>query len=117
MKKRLLSIISAALALCMLAGCGQAAPKESAPVEGNLPGTELGVSDAADEIFSLNYNSGASLNPYATNDTDNLLISQLVYDNIFELDDEYNLSSRIITDYETTNGGSYWTFTVDTSIK
>ena len=87
MKKRLLSIISAALALCMLAGCGQAAPKESAPVEGNLPGTELGVSDAADEIFSLNYNSGASLNPYATNDTDNLLISQLVYDNIFELDD------------------------------
>lgn len=117
MKKRLLSIISASLALCMLAGCGQAAPKESAPVEGNLPGTELGVSDAADEIFSLNYNSGASLNPYATNDTDNLLISQLVYDNIFELDDEYNLSSRIITDYETTNGGSYWTFTVDTSIK
>ena len=117
MKKRLLSIISAALALCMLAGCGQAAPKESAPVEGNLPGTELGVSDAADEIFSLNYNSGASLNPYATNDTDNLLISQLVYDNIFELDDEYNLSSRIIMDYETTNGGSYWTFTVDTSIK
>ena len=117
MKKRLLSIISASLALCMLAGCGQAAPKESAPVEGNLPGTELGVSDAADEIFSLNYNSGASLNPYATNDTDNLLISQLVYDNIFELDDEYNLSSRISTDYETTNGGSYWTFTVDTSIK
>ena len=117
MKKRLLSIISAALALCMLAGCGQAAPKESAPVEGNLPGTELGVSDAADEIFSLNYNSGASLNPYATNDTDNLLIGQLVYDNIFELDDEYNLSSRIITDYETTNGGSYRTFTVDTSIK
>ena len=84
--------------------------------EGVLPGEELGVSDAADEIFSLNYNSSASLDPYATNDTNNLLISQLVFDNIFELDDEYNLSSRVITSYSTENG-SYWTFTVDTSIK
>lgn len=116
MKKRLIPFISILLALSILSGCGTRTEKEPDPVEGNLPGTELGVSDAADDIFSLNYNSSASLNPYATNDTDNLLISQLVYDNIFELDDEYNLTSRIILGYENTNG-SYWTFTVDTSIK
>ena len=106
-----------ALALSALGGCGSTrTDKEPDPVEGNLPGTELGVSDAADDIFSLNYNSSASLNPYATNDTNNLLISQLVYDNIFELDDDYNLTSRIITAYENSYG-TYWTFTVDTSIK
>lgn len=117
MKKRLTSILSAALALSMLAGCGSArVESEPDPVEGVLPGEELGVSDAADEIFSLNYNSSASLDPYSTNDTNNLLISQLVFDNIFELDDEYNLTSRVITDYSSENG-SYWTFTVDTSIK
>ena len=110
-------MISAVLALSLLAGCGSArVDSEPDPVEGVLPGEELGVSDAADEIFSLNYNSSASLDPYATNDTNNLLISQLVFDNIFELDDEYNLSSRVITSYSTENG-SYWTFTVDTSIK
>ena len=117
MKKRLYAMISAVLALSLLAGCGSArVDSEPDPVEGVLPGEELGVSDAADEIFSLNYNSSASLDPYATNDTNNLLISQLVFDNIFELDDEYNLSSRVITSYSTENG-SYWTFTVDTSIK
>lgn len=117
MKKRLISIISALLALSILAGCGaERQETEPDPVEGVLPGTELGVSDAADEVFSLNYNSSASLDPYATNDTNNLLISQLVFDNIFELDDEYNLTSRVITGYESQNG-SYWTFTVDTSIK
>ena len=117
-KRRIIAIVLAlALALSALGGCGSArTDKEPDPVEGNLPGTELGVSDAADDIFSLNYNSSASLNPYATNDTNNLLISQLVYDNIFELDDDYNLTSRIITAYENT-GGTYWTFTVDTSIK
>lgn len=116
MKKRLTPFIAILLAASILSGCGSASTdKEPDPVEGNLPGTELGVSDAADDIFSLNYNSSASLNPYATNDTNNLLISQLVYDNIFELDDDYNLSSRIILEYENT-GGSYWTFTVDTSI-
>ena len=117
MKKRLLSIISAVLALSLLAGCGSAAKDtEPDPVEGVLAGEELGVSDAADDIFSLNYNSSASLDPYATNDTNNLLISQLVFDNIFELSDDYELSSRIITSYSSENG-SYWTFTVDTSIK
>ena len=53
-------MISAVLALSLLAGCGSArVDSEPDPVEGVLPGEELGVSDAADEIFSLNYNSSA----------------------------------------------------------
>ena len=64
-----------------------------------LPGEELGIGDAADEVFSLNYNSSASLNPYATDDVNNILISQLVFDNVFELDENYNLTSRIIESY------------------
>ncbi len=117
MKRRFISLISALLALSLLSGCGSSVQDaEPTPVQGVLPGQELGVSDAADDIFSLNYNSSASLNPYATNDNNNLLISQLVFDNIFELDDDYNLTSRIITSYENSYG-TYWTFTVDTSIK
>ena len=81
-----------------------------------LPGEELGIGDAADEVFSLNYNSSASLNPYATDDVNNILISQLVFDNVFELDENYNLTSRIIESYEVSANGMYWTFTIKEGI-
>ena len=95
---RLIALVMALMLL--LTACGQDTPEveESAPV-GQLPGQELGIGDAADEVFSLNYNSSASLNPYATDDINNLLISQLVFDNVFELDENYELTSRIIEEY------------------
>lgn len=117
MKKR--KILAAALTAALmftLTACGQEAEPEQTGITAELPGQELGISDAADDIFSLNYTSSASLNPYATNDTNNLLISQLVCENVFDLDESFNLTSRVITDYKVSNGGTYWTFTVDTSI-
>ena len=81
-----------------------------------LPGEELGIGDAADEVFSLNYNSSASLNPYATDDMNNILISQLVFDNVFELDENYELTSRIIEEYSVSSNGTYWTFTIKDGI-
>ncbi len=85
-------------------------------MEGVLAGGGAASRTRGGRDLLLNYNSSASLDPYATNDTNNLLISQLVFDNIFELSDDHELSSRIITSYSSENG-SYWTFTVDTSIK
>lgn len=120
MRRNKLRILAAALALVMLlSACGSAedpAAEESTPI-GELPGEELGISDAADDVFSLNYNSSASLNPYATNDMDNLLISQLVCDNVFELDNDFKLTSRIISEYSVSSNGTYWTFTINPDIK
>ena len=81
--KKPIRALCLALALLTLSACGgsEAEPEESALL--GMPGEELGIGEAADAVFSLNYNSQASLNPYATDDTDNLLISQLVYDNVF----------------------------------
>ena len=114
-KKHILALALAAL--ITLSACG-ASPSELP--EPTTPGSEaeseeLGIAPAADAVFSLNYSSGQSLNPYATNDLNNILISQLVCDNIYELDDDYNLTSRVIADYEVSNG-TYWTFTVKEGI-
>lgn len=114
MKK--IRILSLMLALLMLlTACGSADPEAEETISGWEPGEELGIGEAADDVFSLNYNSSASLNPYATNDLDNLLIGQLVYENIFELDDSYNLSSRVIAEYSNT-GGTYWMFKIKEDI-
>ena len=118
MKKRQLRLFAPAMALILtLTACGGTAAPQETELVAELPGEELGIGDAADSVFSLNYNSSASLNPYATNDTFNLLISQLVFDNVFELDDSYNLSSRIIDSYELSANGTYWTFTIKEGVQ
>lgn len=117
MKTKKIRILALAMALLTtLTACGQTAEPESSEPVAVLPGEELGIGDAADEVFSLNYNSSASLNPYATDDVNNILISQLVFDNVFELDENYNLTSRIIESYEVSANGMYWTFTIKEGI-
>ena len=118
--KKLIALALAALSLLGLAACGAAETELPEPTTSGagLPGEELGVAEAADAVFSLNYSSSESLNPYATSNSANLLVSQLVFDNVFELDDDFNLTSRIIEDdYEVSANGAYWTFTVKEGIK
>ena len=118
--KKLIALALAALSLLGLAACGAAETELPEPTTSGagLPGEELGVAEAADAVFSLNYSSSESLNPYATSNSANLLVSQLVFDNVFELDDDFNLTSRIIEDdYEVSANGAYWTFTVKEDIK
>ena len=121
MNRKIRAIAACLLIISLLTACGESAqqPEATAPVDsaaGTLPGTELGVRDAADDVFSLNYNSSLSLNPYATTDNKNLLVTQLVCDNVFELDDDYNLTSRIVTNWTVSAEGTWWTLTIDTSI-
>ncbi len=112
-------LLTAAMAL---SACGLSTddpePSDARPAgqPGSLPGSELGVMGAADDVFSLNYNSAASLNPYATMDSKNLLVTQLVCDNVFELDDDYNLTSRIITSWSVSAEGTWWTLKVNTDV-
>lgn len=115
-KTRYLALAMALALLLSACGSGQTELPEAATSAGELPGETLGIAAAADQVFSLNYNSSESLNPYATNNADNLLISQLVCDNVFELDENYNLTSRIIKEYSVSSNGTYWTFTINTDI-
>ena len=68
-----------------------------------------------DGLFSLGYDPDYGLNPYSMTDSNNHMVSALMYDTIFEVDNNFKVSSRIIEEYETEDG-LWWVFTVDTSI-
>ena len=68
-----------------------------------------------DGLFSLGYDPDYGLNPYSITDINNLNVSSLMYDNVFEVDSSFRVSSRIIEEYSTEDG-LWWVFTVDTTI-
>ena len=118
MTTRFTKTIAAALALLLLPACGAAEDPQAQESDyiGAAPGEELGISEAADDVFSLNYDSTQSLNPYATDNMSNILISQLVCLNVFDLDENYNLTSRVLESWEVSSNGAYWTFKVKSGI-
>lgn len=116
MKKHILLIILiiitlSALALMFLSACGGEKESESTPP----PETEneSGKKDGS-LSFSLNSNKSDSFNPYQTKTQENMLVAQLMYENIFEVDENYNLTSNVITEKESRD--NMWIFKVDTSI-
>ena len=114
-KRTICALLGAAMVA--LSACGaQTTQSEGEYIEGHLAGTDVAAGAAADSVFSLNSKAADGFNPYVTTNTDNRLADRLVYENIFDVDDDYNLTSRVITDYKDTDG-TYWYFTVDTSIK
>lgn len=105
-------IITVILSLIFLSGCGEEKEAEVTPppkVEGESKKSDAGSS------FALNSNKSDSFNPYQAQTQENRLVGQLVYENIFEVDENYNLSSNVVLEKETRD--NMWIFKIDTSIK
>lgn len=110
--------VSLALVLCMIliSGCSSTSSSSADDyVEGSIAGTELSSSFTEDDVFSLNADLDMSFNPFSTMSYNNRIVSQLVYQNIYEVDDNFNLSTSVVTDYETADG-SYWYLYINTDI-
>lgn len=115
--------ISILLALAMalsLSGCGVFSLTEEERVElaeeeitAQSIGQELAATYAADRVFSLNYVSDASFNPYRTSSAWNKIVAMLVYEDLVALDRSFEAQPNLITAWETEDGRT-WTFTVDT---
>lgn len=98
-----------ALSLCACQG------KEEDPanvIPTGSSGTEVSRSAAADEVFSLNSNSNYSFNPLIATNHANQLICCLVYENMVELDDNFNVLPNVITEWKCSEDGKSWEFTV-----
>jgi peptide/nickel transport system substrate-binding protein len=116
LKKITAAVLALVLALGALTGCRNEVTETAEPTpDVSGPPIPQGV-DPADGLFSLNCNKDYSLNPITTPNANNVLCTQLMYENVYEVDASFGTSTRIITDAQSADG-VFWVFTVDTSVK
>jgi peptide/nickel transport system substrate-binding protein len=110
--------LAALLAACLLlSGCGGGKNTDDgdSEIEGVSPGQVVELGSAADDVFSLNYDAEAGINPIRATSSTNMLFTSLMYDSVFTVNPDFSYSSELVTSY-TTEDNVWWVFTVDTSI-
>jgi len=124
LKKKLCLLLSALTLLGLLAGCGRTeTPEEDnndIELSDTVSGETLTAGASADKVFSLAVDLEKTLNPITTKSTLNQMVDNLVYDRLFEIDENFNLSSRILSDwYYSVNdaGTGVWVLTVRDDIQ
>ena len=104
--RKIFALLLAAAMIFSLAACGEAAAGPEATPEpatddgaATVSGQTLTFGDAADSVFSLSLDYEESLNPVKTQSTLNQLVDCLVYDRLFEVDENFNVTSRVLSDW------------------
>ena len=121
--EKLKRAIATLMAFSMLLSCGCSLPGTNLS-QGEIPesteGKDLTMTASADNVFSLNMNTKYSFNPLIATNHSNQLVCSLVYENMIELDNNFNVidpaeSHSLITEWEYNDAATMWTFTIDTS--
>ena len=114
--KRILTLALCAAMLLLWAGCGAADPNAGG-VPVSTGGKDIQKGFAADHVFSLNSNSNFSLNPSIATNHSNQLICSLVYENLVEVDNNFEIidGAGLITEWSVSEDGKVWTLTYDTT--
>lgn len=122
-KRKICGLLAAALCLGALAACGGTAepsatadPAQDIEVNASLSGQKLTAGTAADNVFSLTVDFDAGLNPLTTDSTLNMVVNGLVYDTVFQVDDSYHVTSRILSDWYYVAESSVWVLTIKDGI-
>ena len=112
--KRILCILLIA-AMVFTSGCTLPGAYWS---QGEIPdsteGEDLIMADAADNVFSLNSNTKYSFNPLIATNHSNQLICALVYENMVELDNNFEIieGAGVISEWECNDTATSWTVTI-----
>ena len=111
--KRLLCLLLAVMMLvvsgCTLPGTNLAADE----VPESTGGKDLTMGKAADDIFSLNISRRYSFNPLIATNHSNQLICSLVYENVVEVDNNFEVIPGIATEWECNDSATSWLLTID----
>ena len=113
-EKRILILL---LALCMLlsmSGCGARQQSPEDVLEESTPGRDVEKAVGLDKVFSLNSNPRYSFNPMIATNRANQLICDLVYENMVEVDNNFEVIPNVISGWKCNEEGTLWTFTLDT---
>ena len=117
--KKAVGLLLAFALVLPLAACGKKTDEEEEnndiQISEELSGETLTAGDVADHVFSLAVDLEKSLNPITTTSTLNRNVDNLVYDRLFEVDENFNVTSRVLEDWyysKGENGGGTWILTV-----
>ena len=110
--KRIIALLLAAVSVLALAACGPEKVDQYSLVPESTAGKEVEPLPAADNVFSLNYDPRYSLNPLTATTHSNQLVCSLVYENMVELDNNFNVIPNIISEWSCSEDGKIWTLTV-----
>lgn len=115
MNKKLISLLLALLTL-LLTGCGsRAAIDPDSLVPQSTKGKDVTRARQADRLFSLNWNENYSLNPILATNHSNQLVCNLVYENMVEVDDNFNVIPNVLDEGLPNEDATYWIFNIDQS--
>jgi len=115
MKKKLLSVfLTAALAVSMLAGCGEKAPAEAqSPAVSGSAGSEASGSGQGESVYRVLYSSEVStLNYLTTATTNEYQIGANVIDTLVEYDNFGEIQPGLATEWSYDEASMTWTFTL-----
>ena len=112
--RRWLSLLLAACLGLALAGCG---PEDPAPAPSDTPAPSAAPSRAPEAArFSLGYDPSASLHPLSGDSQVNQDLTGLVYQGLYELDNEFAPHPVLAASGAPSEDGYGWTFAVKTGV-
>lgn len=110
-------LLCAVFALCVVFGCTGCSERAERLTYDNIAestgGKDVERAAAEDDVFSLNSNSSRSFNPMIATNRSNQLICSLVYENMVELDNNFNVVKNLIIDWTANEDYTFWTFKID----
>ncbi len=114
LKKRLPALVLALLML--LSACGEKAEDESEEDDEVYIGDQVvQQTSAADDIFAVNYDPDAGINPLMAQSANNMQFWSLLYDSVFVVENDFTVTSEVVTEYNSSDY-QWWVFYIDTSI-
>ena len=104
---------AAAAALCMaimLCGCSSGEPtpeKDAAEAGGAQSSVSEPIGAYADDVFSLNYDASATLNPFTGTSGTNLALAPLMYEGLFAVNSQFGYDNVLCQSISSSDGVSF----------
>lgn len=114
--KKFIALLLAAALFGTLAACGSDNyGEEQLP---DIPESSASQTEsyAADNVFTLNCDKEFSFNPFSTTSVTNILCTQVMYDTVVAVDQNFNGQPGVALSWSSEDG-VHWSFKVDTAVK
>jgi len=114
MYKKIVSLLLVLAMALSLAACSKTDPNDPyGVIPESTKGKDVTRTQHADNVFSLNCNVNYSFNPIIATNRSNQLVCSLVYENMLEVDNNFNVIPNILDEGTPNEDATYWTFKIN----